>query len=69
MIHFILLFAIFFSPNHIYSRGHRREVCPGATYFYERHHPQPAWARNMVVVCVIQDHVFLRKKVARKESL
>lgn len=39
-----------------------REVCPGATYFYERHHPQPYWAKNMVVVCTIQNHIFLREK-------
>jgi hypothetical protein len=40
----------------------RHEICPGATHFYEKHHPRPAWAERMVVVCVVGNHVFLKEK-------
>lgn len=37
----------------------RREICPGALYFYADWAPKPAWARDMRVVCHIGQHIFL----------
>lgn len=51
-------------PRHTahHAHYHHGAVCPGATHFYEKHHPAPYWAKDMVVVCVIQDHIFFREQ-------
>lgn len=62
MIRLLLLtWALYAGHSPAPGPRHRHEVCPGATYFYERHHPKPAWANKMVVVCTIENHVFLRE--------
>lgn len=41
---------------------HRRpEICPGATYFYEIHHPKPYWVKHATFVCRIGYHAFYKE--------
>lgn len=59
----LLLAILALHTSHPRVRPHpHHDVCPGATYFYERHHPAPYWAKNMIVVCTIQNHIFLKEK-------
>ena len=61
MIRALLVLAYLLMPIDVHPVK-RCEICPGATYFYEKHHPRPAWADRMVVVCVVGNHVFLKEK-------
>jgi spore germination cell wall hydrolase CwlJ-like protein len=59
----ILALALMTTPALSQAPAHRTpEICPGATYFYERHHPKPYWAKRMVVVCTVGDHIFLKER-------
>lgn len=62
MINLLMIWTLHTNIHRAIPPQTRHEVCPGATYFYERHHPKPAWANKMVVVCVIGNHIFLREK-------
>lgn len=55
----MLLLATAFAP--VQPARHRAEVCPGATYFYEIHHPKPYWVKHATFVCRIGDHVFYKE--------
>ena len=56
----ILLLALATTHNrtvqHV-TRTTRKEVCPGALYFYSGNKP-PYWTRSAKLVCVIGDHKF-----------
>lgn len=49
-------------PHHVpqHHHVHRREICPGATYFYSG--PAPEWAKGKRVVCRIGGHTFVADK-------
>lgn len=66
MISLLLLWMFHVDHFHAAPVQTRHEVCPGATYFYEKHHPKPDWARKMTVVCVIQNHIFLKEHSSKK---
>ncbi len=46
------------SADAIPPRQHRREVCPGATYFLRRDADRPKWARGRRPICRIGNHIF-----------